>query len=720
MKDRKTDLEKFSGAKWITQGYPADERPSMCKTAAFRRDYKLASVPDKCMLRIAAFRSCVLWINGKRIYNSGIRFFVKNVRYDTIDIAPFLKEGVNSFAVVLCAPTGSTGYSEFARAGFIMKAELSDGCCGEKICTDGSWHSVPALWYGIREHMISVPTVYQEHFNAYEKEPENWKTSEEYLTQPKAFVVGCAGVPPFKRMSPRDIPDLNESFAEPRCVWQGNDGKTADDPERNLAVTFNARRKEGRRKEMQGDLFFDSNENNLFTFDYSKTSYIRPSVRVAECTGSVRLEFYYSMALKETPDAYRAFGFECEGFADSYTPPQGASEWCALFPKGFRFMTVRVCGEGYVRFKVTSAQVSYPYGQEREIEASDEMLKKIWHTAAETLRSSTNDVIVDTCARENVLWTFDALVSGKASYYTFGELKMWKRCLRLIGEGVDEDGNFRTVVPSEDSFMKLIDQNLMWIRSCMEYYEISGDKEFAEEVTPKIHSLLKLCSECITEEKLFSPPVFAWHWVDWANIDRRPYSLPINCILIIAAEAAERLAAAADNRELTALCKELADTIRPACERFFNEAEGAFVCRTEPQGECPEYNSFGFLSEDKVTPISIHAICLACAAKCGTEDMRRASMEVIAGLIRKDPDDPRIHMGPGWAEILLSVMLDYGYADEVKAYISDKFGGAIDGGAPTFGEGFGNSEFNSAHGWGSCINSLLARYSGVFGIAFKD
>ena len=52
-------------------------------------------------------------------------------------------------------------------------------------------------------------------------------------------------------------------------------------------------------------------------------------------------------------------------------------------------------------------------------------------------------------------------VSGKAAYYTFGELKMWKRCLRLIGEGVDEDGNFKSVVPSEDSFMKLIDQNLI-------------------------------------------------------------------------------------------------------------------------------------------------------------------------------------------------------------------------------------------------------------------
>lgn len=739
----------FKSAKWITQSYLVDERINEGKVSAFRNDYVLKEKPQSCLLHIAAFKSCVLWINGKRIYNSHIRFWAKHVRYDSIEIAPFLKKGNNTFAVVLTAPTGSLGYGEFVRSALMMYGEALTGEDSHVIQTDGTWHGCPASWYGFGEYMISVPTTYQEHYNGYVKEPAGWKINKKYLAWPVVFLLGGVGTPPFYDMSPRDILYLEEKEAACVCVWTGRGETKKKRFSGEPAKCFNREEKTGEKVCRDGADAYDNRSENIYTFDFGKTAYIRPGIEVLEKHGSVRAEFYYSLKLDEKPEANTAFGFACEGFADSFTPTSGSKGWEALSPRGFRFMTVKIAGDGYLKFRIKSRLVEYPYGAAYEVVEENEqsaesteivknaenvetaesaetaVVRSIWNTAAETLRSGTNDVIVDTCSRENVLWTFDAMVGGKAAWYTFGDSRMWRRCLVLAGEGVEENGNFRTVVPSGDSFMKLLDQNLYWVRSCWEYYELTGDKTLLEEMEPMIYSLLSFCSRYITEEDLFSPPDYIWHWVDWANIDKRPYSLPINCILLHAAQAGEKIADVLadgnlEEKSLGVLSRSIAERLLPACSSFFDASLGSFVSHMEPKGEKPVYNDFGFLPPEKVTPLSIHAVMLAVSCGCGTDEMRRRSMETMAGLLRENPTDPQVMMGPGWTEILLSVLFDYGYDKEAVQYVKTHYGRYIQNHAPTYGEGFGNGDmFNTAHSWGSSVNSLIARYQEKFGVQIK-
>lgn len=706
----------FKDAKWITQSYLLDERPQEGKVTAFRRDYVLPRTPFSCILNIAAFKNCALWVNGKRVYNSQLRFWAKHVRYDTLDIAPYLKKGRNSLAVVLTAATGSLGYSEYVRPAWMLYAEAE--CGEEKVCmrTDHTWHGCAAVWYGFGEYMISVPTAYQEHYNERAKEPTGWKTNLKYQSWPGVFELGGVGTPPFVKMSPRDIPYLEEKEAACECVWTGCGEKTKRKLSYEPAKHFNKETKQGSSTRLAGDAAYDNAEENIFTFDFGKTAFIRPGIEVLERKGTVRAEFYYSLEHGEEPNACTAFGFACEGFTDSFTPSAGTEGWEALWPRGFRFMTVKIVGSGYLKFRVCAKRVEYPYGAAYKAEGEDELMCRIWDTAAETLRSGTNDVIVDTCSRENVLWTLDAMVAAKAAWYTFGDSQMWRRCLLLVGEGVDEKGNFKTVVPSADSFMKLIDQNLYWVRSCYEYYALTKDRGLLEETAPAIYSLLALCSRHITEEKLFSPPDYTWHWVDWANIDKRPYSLPINCILIHAAKAGEQIAKVLADQKLAQLSAEIIETILPECTRFYEPSLNCFVSHIEPQGDIPAHNHFGFLPPDKVTPLSIHAVMLAVSCGCGTEEMRRKSMETIAALVRV-ADEPQTLMGPGWTEILLSVLFDYGYAEEAVQYVKLYYGRYIKLNAPTYGEGFGSGAvFNTAHSWGSSVNSLIAQHQEAFGV----
>ena len=331
----------------------------------------------------------------------------------------------------------------------------------------------------------------------------------------------------------------------------------------------------------------------------------------------------------------------------------------------------------------------------------------------------------------------DALVAAKAAYYTFGELKMWKRCLLLIADGVDGNGNFRTVVPSGDSFMKLTDQNLYWVHSCMEYCMISKDMDFARTVRSKIYDFLSLCERYITEEDLFAPPDFTWHWVDWANIDRRPYSLPINCILIKAAESAAKIAEFAKDNLLRDLADRIVKRIRPQCARFYDRKRGIFITHIEPLKKDIPYNAFGFMDKEDVTPISIHSVLLACDAQCGSEQMRKGSVACL-NRIMENPYAPEVLMGPGWAEILLSQLVKFGYAETAEKYIKAHFGKIAESGQKTFPEAFQRAETGAkpdagtsakadaeteanigaktAHAWGSSVNSLLAVYQEEFGV----
>ena len=227
--------------------------------------------------------------------------------------------------------------------------------------------------------------------------------------------------------------------------------------------------------------------------------------------------------------------------SDSFTPDAENRSWMGLTPRGFRFLTVKVTGSGHCQFRLQAQAVEYPYFKENQFQCDDAFLQAVWDTSLATLRAATTDVIGEP-ARENVLWTFDACVGGKAAYYSFGDTAMWRHCLELVAQGIDADGIPNAVVPAGYSFMVLIDQALYWVQSCKEYFWATGDRAFLAQQAPAIQRLLHFCQQHMTDDNLFIPPSFAWHWVDWAPLNKEPYSMPINGMLLLAAQAANAVA----------------------------------------------------------------------------------------------------------------------------------------------------------------------------------
>lgn len=689
---------------WIGESTVRDSNPYRIKNPmAFRRNFALNNDCHKGTLMITAAHKYGLWINGKPVGYGPARAFPEWIEYDTYDVTPWLQPGENAIAVVVSPSTGSTGYASTTRLGLLLQLEVETEQGTILIGTDRSWNVCTAAWYGFGENALSESLDFQEHFSQL-SEPENWM--QEPQNWANAFVLGPVGTPPWKHIRPRSIPFLQENPVAPPCIWVGQMTTDLTDPQKNLALLFEDLPAVQRKDANLTGTAYSTEIANLYVFDFGRTRYIRPGIRLNNFTGNGRIELYYGLHMGQTrPTVYRGFLQDYEGFVDTFTPRQGDSEWTAFFPKGFRFLAVRVAGECRCTFSLSCKTVDYPFGKETITDWQDPFLKKLWQISTNTIRSATTDVYVDTCSRENVLWTFDSLCTARAAYATFGELTMWKRCVRLIAEGVDPDGIPKTVVPSGDGFMKLFDQNFYWVQSCLDYYSVSHDKELLHYVAPAIERFLTCCREYITEDDLFIPPLYAWHWVDWAYIDKRPYSLPINALLLMAAEAAVKIGEILGRDSLICVGDHLRTRIRPACQAFYDEQEQAFLSHIEPA--VPKvYNDFNSSPEEKEVTHCIHANALAYLTGIGTPEQRHHAVEHVVKQLAQ-PLGRENTFGPGWIYMLLMPVYREGYNKDARDFLEKLFTPLIEKGLPTWAEGHTEGAYNTAHGWGSILNCVI-------------
>ncbi len=101
-------LAEHSPAHWIIDPFPAfgggGLRPGVPLDAIFRRSFSLASVPAAAALRVRAFRTCTIRLNGKLVptafdsdrWKGGAQF----------DVAKFLRRGSNDLAVTVTNASG--------------------------------------------------------------------------------------------------------------------------------------------------------------------------------------------------------------------------------------------------------------------------------------------------------------------------------------------------------------------------------------------------------------------------------------------------------------------------------------------------------------------------------------------------------------------------------------------------------------------------------------
>lgn len=678
---------------WIPDRRIADPRPIACRTEFTVHE------PAKLFLRISSCEYYALFINGEYVGHGPARSFDGTKAYDSVDISSFIHSGVNALALLVTIPTGEISHR--GRFGWWCDCHDADGSVIMQT-EKNSWVCRIAQWYGNFCEPRSLSSGRQEHISA-EKEEKDWKTLPlQQLSEAwhKPFVLGpVAWTPPWRTMRLRGTA-MQERVDLPPVVAGYYTASAEIFPVETLADSFNALTfQKGGKTVFDGKL----RAGEIYTFDLGKTRTFIPRIKVLRGNRNIRLESFCDIRHFDRPQVTSPLESAGAGFADTWLlSDDNGQEFIPIVPYGGRFWSLRAAGSGECEISLQLQSLEYPYEKRNFFRSADKDLEKFMAIADATVRSATQEVFVDTCWREQALWTRDAAVSGPASFYLFGDLAVWKESLRLIGEGINDDGVPCAVVPAEVSHLTLVDQTFSWINSLEQFFMISGDEKFIGEMRNGVMKFLRLMREYVNDEGLFAPPLWSWHFIDWAEVDRRPWSLAVNAMLYAALISANKL-------YRDKFTGEFAELVKSGLMKFWDDKKGYFINHLDGADETLAETIFFMPEKNFPDALPVHGNALLLAKGLFPAEQCRKAAAALAGWLL--PAGKNVEkFGTSWLGIVLKALLDHGQEPAAWELIRERCGTAEKCHARTFGEMFPFKEFNSAHGWSSGVAELLGSH----------
>ena len=202
---------------WIT----ASESQSETNTwLSFKKDFVVSSVPQVLKACIAVDSKYWLWLNDKLIvFEGGVKRGPNrnDTYFDSIDLAPYLKQGDNTIAVLVWY-FGKQGFSHnpSGQAALFFDAESPE----LSLVSDETWTAFvhPAYYTPLGEKPNFRLPESNIGFDA-NKDIEEWFLLKDKRTFQPAKVLGTEGCAPWNRLHPRIIPLWKDyGYADYRSV----------------------------------------------------------------------------------------------------------------------------------------------------------------------------------------------------------------------------------------------------------------------------------------------------------------------------------------------------------------------------------------------------------------------------------------------------------------------------------------------------------------------
>lgn len=460
-------------AKWINT--------ESCQSATnswliYRKSVELDGKPERLMARIAADSKYWMWINDRMVvFEGGLKRGPSpfSTYYDNIDIAPYLKSGKNTIAILLWH-FGKDGFSHLnsGKAALLFEATAP----GVEIISDNSWQcgvydayqntEAPHPNYRMPESNIR--------FDA-RREIKDWNSSSFTGSLPGARVIANAGEVPFGELVERPIP-----------MWKDS----------------GLREYVSRRLSANGDTIFCRLPYNAQITPYieleaeaGKLIDIRMDNYRGGSEPNVRAEYI----TRDGRQAYESLGW------------MNGHEVIYVIPKGVKVVDLRYRETGYNADIVGSFSCSDPFYDE------------LWKRSARTLYITMRDNYMDCPDRERAQWWGDEVNELGEAFYALslpGQKLAFKGIYELIN-WQREDGTLYSPVPS-GNWAKELPLHMLasvgWYGFYTQYY-YSGDSSFVADIYDRLHIYLHDVWR-VDGEGLPIQRSGEWNWGDWgSNVD---------------------------------------------------------------------------------------------------------------------------------------------------------------------------------------------------------
>ena len=460
-------------AKWIWDKESSTKNNVwMC----FNKSIKLDKVPKELIADISADSKYWLYINGETVVFEGS---VKrgpdkySGYYDSIDIAPYLKEGKNSICALVWFWGNQKNYSynSSGQGGFIFEA-INDGV---SIISDNSWrvkkndayidsplyqpnYRLPeySIYYDAREE---IGDWLNEDFDF-----SSWENATEYAT---------GGEGAYGKLYPRGIPFLKD--------YGLKDYTNSKDYE-NYSV-----------KNPLGE---------KITVDIPYNAQVTTYLKISAPEGKkIRI------TTENTP---------LGAVSTTYITKSGEQEFESLGWLNGEHITYDI-PKGVTVISLKYRETGYNSEFSGDFKCDDEFMNSLWQKSLRTLYVTMRDNFMDCPDRERAQWWGDVTSEMVMTMYSMdsNSYLLYQKGVQAMLAHTDDSKVLQTVVPITDDYFELPVQQLAGIVGFLTYYEYTGDISLIKKVYDAVLDYLKLWE--IGENNLVVHRQGSWDWPDWGK-----------------------------------------------------------------------------------------------------------------------------------------------------------------------------------------------------------
>jgi hypothetical protein len=555
-----------------------------------RRAFDLPAAPERFVVHVSGDNRYQLFVNGRRVAKGPARGSLNYWRFETIDLAPWLRAGANVVAAVVWNHGEYAGESQVTwRTGFILQG---DGAAESVLDTGPAWRAYRNQAYTPRHfthgEMRGYYVVGPGDVVDGTRYPWGWEQPDfdDSAWAQAVSVTGDArsrGAPRMVRdapnrwyLIPREVPPMEDRPIRLSAVRLA-EGVTPPDgfPAKPAAFTIPAR--------ATARLLLDQAE---LTTGY-------PAIEVTRGAGArIRLAYAESLYNRggrrgDKGDRNAVEGKEFIGNHDEFLSDGGANRvFRPLWWRTWRYLevTVQTADEPLTIEDLRADFTAYTFEYKARFESGDRFHDDLLTVGWRTARLCAHDSYMDCPYYEQLQYAGDTRVQALISYYNAGDGRLARVAIAHLDESRTPEGATMSRAPTRQQ-QYIPGFSLWWIGMVHDYWLYQDDPEFVRSMLPGVRAVLQFFAGHQTDDGTLGPLPW-WDYVDWTNEwpqgrpprdaggRAAPHDLQLILALDWAAELEESLGSAARANEHRANATRLRAAAR---NRYWAPARGLFA-----------------------------------------------------------------------------------------------------------------------------------------------
>ncbi len=473
----------------------------------FRKSISLSAQPASFVVHVSGDNRYQLFVNGERVASGPARGDLYHWRYESIDLARWLKPGKNELAALVWNFAQYAGEAQITQqTGFVLQGDtaaerIADTNKSWRATRDPAYSPIPVSYADVGGYYAAGPcervagAQYPWGWTGADFDDSQWKPA---AVLSHAAPRDSSDSPNHWMLVPDKLPAMEES-AEPAPKIRKTEGAYPVIP-RHQKVRV------------------------LFDQGYLTTAY--PELVVSGGRGAaITIGYAESLVLPGADNGTLRKGNRNEiegkrfvGYHDVFVSDGGSHrQFRTLWWRTWRYLqlTVETQDQPLTIDDLHGVFTAYPFERKAKFESGSEELDKMLEVGWRTARLCAHETYMDCPYYEQLQYVGDTRIQALVSLYTTGDARLARNAIEQIFDSRTSEGATFSRYPSRLQ-QYIPGFSLWWIGMLHDYSRYVDDQEFVHSMLPGVQTVLSFFGSHQKENGSLGRMPW-WNYLDWTH-----------------------------------------------------------------------------------------------------------------------------------------------------------------------------------------------------------